>query len=92
MKQFTIITINKDNANGLENTIVSVINQSHCDYEYIIIDGKSTDGSVDVIKKYENSISYWISEKDTGIYNAMNKAIRISKGQYLLFLNPGYNL
>lgn len=89
MKQFTIITINKDNANGLENTIVSVINQSHCDYEYIIIDGKSTDGSVDVIKKYENSISYWISEKDTGIYNAMNKAIRISKGQYLLFLNSG---
>ncbi|MGN0282246.1 MAG: glycosyltransferase family 2 protein [Prevotella sp.] len=89
MKQFTIITINRNNALGLENTIKSVICQTFCDYEYLIIDGESSDGSVDVIKKYEDNVSYWVSEKDSGIYSAMNKAICIAKGKYYLFLNSG---
>lgn len=85
----SIITINFNNAIGLEKTIMSVVNQSFTGFEYIIIDGASTDSSVEIIKKYGNSINYWVSEKDSGIYNAMNKGIKVAKGQYLLFLNSG---
>jgi len=85
----SIITINKNNSTGLKTTIESVISQSFKDFEYIIIDGNSSDESIEVIKKYSESINYWISESDTGIYNAMNKGIRISKGRYLQFLNSG---
>lgn len=85
----SIITVNKNNAAGLERTIQSVINQTFKDFEYIIIDGASTDSSVEVIKKYANKIDYWISEPDRGIYNAMNKGIKVAKGEYLLFLNSG---
>lgn len=84
-----IITINLNNAEGLEKTIISILNQSFKDYELIIIDGKSTDNSVDIIKKYEKEISCWISEPDTGIYNAMNKGILKAKGKYCFFLNSG---
>jgi len=84
---FSIITVNLNDRDGLEKTIKSVINQSCKDYEYIIIDGKSTDGSVDIIKKYEKDITYWISEKDKGIYDAMNKGANASKGVYIIFLN-----
>lgn len=87
--KFSIITINYNNCEGLKKTIPSVIEQNYKDYEYIIIDGGSTDGSVDVIKKYEQFISYWVSEKDCGIYNAMNKGIRHSTGEYLNFMNSG---
>jgi glycosyltransferase involved in cell wall biosynthesis len=66
-----------------------VISQSFKDYEYIIIDGSSTDGSIDVIKEYHKHISYWISERDNGVYNAMNKGIRQAKGDYLNFMNSG---
>jgi glycosyltransferase involved in cell wall biosynthesis len=69
-----------------------VISQSFTDFEYIIIDGASTDGSVDIIKKYADKINYWISEPDKGIYNAMNKGIPRAAGQYLLFLNSGDTL
>ncbi len=89
MPKLSIITINLNNKEGLEKTIASVVNQTYQDFEYLIIDGGSTDGSVDVIKKYENHIHDWVSEKDTGIYNAMNKGIRKAKGEYLLFLNSG---
>lgn len=87
--KFSIITINYNNCEGLKKTITSVIEQNYKDYEYIIIDGGSTDGSVDVIKKYDQFISFWVSEKDAGIYNAMNKGIRHSTGDYLNFMNSG---
>ena len=71
MKKISIITINKDNAVGLENTIQSVINQTYKDIEYLIIDGASSDNSLAIIKKYSNSISTYISERDNGLYNAI---------------------
>lgn len=87
--KFSIITINYNNAEGLRKTIESVINQTYKDYEYIIIDGGSTDGSTDVIKEYADKITYWISEKDDGIYNAMNKGVAVAKGDYCNFMNSG---
>jgi glycosyltransferase involved in cell wall biosynthesis len=86
---FSIITINYNNRNGLKKTIESVINQTFHDYEFIIIDGGSSDGSIDIIKEYEDKISYWISEPDHGIYHAMNKGIEKAKGDYLNFMNSG---
>ncbi|MDR1090041.1 MAG: glycosyltransferase [Prevotella sp.] len=88
----SIITINYKNASGLEKTIRSIIAQDLTDIEYLVIDGNSTDGSVDIIKKYEDSITYWVSEPDSGIYNAMNKGIRQAKGEYILFVNSGDNI
>lgn len=85
----TVITINLNNAEGLKSTIQSVIEQKNCNFEYIVIDGGSKDESVDVIKEYGDRISYWISEPDSGIYNAMNKGIKKASGDYLLFLNSG---
>ncbi len=88
----SIITINFNNKAGLEKTIQSVVQQSGLSFEYIVIDGNSTDGSISVIKKYSSQITYWISEPDSGIYNAMNKGITASNGNYLLFLNSGDTL
>ncbi len=82
MPELSIITINLNNKDGLEKTIRSVIGQSYLHYEYIVIDGNSEDGSVDVIKKYEDKIPKWVSESDTGIYNAMNKGLRFATGNY----------
>ena len=87
--KLSIITVNFNDAEGLERTIKSVISQSFKDYEFIIIDGGSTDGSVDVIKKYEKYINYWVSEPDGGIYQGMNKGLRQAKGDYLNFMNGG---
>lgn len=87
--RLSIITINYNNSSGLEKTIKSVMSQNYTDMEYIVIDGGSTDQSVDIIKKYESGIAYWISEKDNGIYNALNKGIKVATGDYLLFLNSG---
>lgn len=87
--KLSIITINYNNANGLEKTIQSIISQTFTDYEYIIIDGGSTDGSVDIIKKYEQHITFWVSEHDKGIYNAMNKGISHAQGEYCNFMNSG---
>lgn len=87
--KFSIITVNFNNKEGLHNTIKSVINQTFRDFEYIVIDGGSTDGSVDILKKYDKYINYWISEKDSGIYNAMNKGIAKANGEYLNFMNSG---
>ena len=88
-KKLSIITINKNDAEGLRKTIESVVCQTFKDYEYIVIDGASTDESVDIIKKYSTSMSYWVSEPDDGIYYAMNKGIKVAKGEYCLFLNSG---
>ncbi len=87
--KLSIITVNLNNSTGLEKTIQSVINQKYNDFEYIVIDGKSTDNSVEIIKKYSNSIGYWISEPDKGIYQAMNKGIAQAKGEYVIFMNSG---
>ena len=87
--KFSIITINYNNVEGLRNTVKSVVNQTYTDYEFIIIDGGSTDGSVEVIKEYANKITYWVSEPDKGIYNAMNKGIEVANGEYLNFMNSG---
>lgn len=85
----SIVTINLNNKEGLRKTIESVVNQTYKDIEYIIIDGGSTDGSVDIINEYADRLAYWCSEKDGGIYNAMNKAIPHINGEYCLFLNSG---
>jgi len=85
----SVITINYNNVNGLEKTINSILNQTYSEYEYIVIDGGSTDGSYEVLQNQEKKINYWVSEKDKGIYNAMNKGIEASKGKYLLFVNSG---
>ena len=87
--KYSIITVNYNNKDGLRKTIESVIHQSFRDFEYIIIDGGSTDGSADVLKEYDAQIDYWVSEPDKGIYNAMNKGIAQAKGEYLNFMNSG---
>lgn len=87
--KYSIITINFNNKDGLRKTIESVVNQTYKDFEYIIIDGGSTDGSVEVIKEYADKIDYWVSEPDKGIYNAMNKGILQAHGEYLNFMNSG---
>lgn len=87
--KLSIITINLNNAEGLEKTIQSVINQTFTDKQYLVIDGLSDDKSVNVIQKYRVELNYWISEKDSGIYNAMNKGIQQAEGDYCLFLNSG---
>jgi len=85
--RLSIITINYNNKIELEKTILSVIEQTFLDFEFIVIDGGSSDGSVDIINKYKSHIHYFISEKDNGIYDAQNKGIKAAKGDYLLFLN-----
>lgn len=89
--QLTIVTINRNNAAGLEKTMQSVASQTFKEFEYIVIDGASTDGSVEVIRKYESQIVHlrWVSEPDLGIYNAMNKGTRMAVGEYVQILNSG---
>lgn len=88
----SIITITRNNAVGLEKTFRSVWNQTRRDFEYVVVDGASTDGSVEIIKHYSTLFQgrmRWVSEPDKGIYNAMNKAIRMASGDYLQFVNSG---
>ena len=85
--KLSIITVVLDNKTEVEDCINSVLNQSYKNVEYIIVDGGSTDGTVDVIRKYEKSIQIWISEPDQGIYDAMNKGIKIASGDIIGFLN-----
>lgn len=96
--RLSIVTINYNNAEGLERTLDSVLAQTYDGIEHIIVDGASTDGSVDVIKRYVQKVDsqeskvdsvVWVSEKDKGIYNAMNKGIRMSTGDYIQLLNSG---
>lgn len=82
----SVITVVYNGAKYLEETILSILNQSYPNIEYIIIDGGSTDGTLDIIKKYENYIDYWISEPDNGIYDAMNKGIKHVTGKWILFI------
>lgn len=87
--KLSIITVNYNDAIGLEKTIKSVVAQTFRDFEFIIIDGGSTDGSVEVIKKYADQIDYWVSERDGGIYPGMNKGLFVAKGEYVNFMNGG---
>lgn len=82
----SIITVVYNGGSTLEKTILSVIEQTYPNIEYVIIDGGSTDNSVNLIKKHENKIAVWLSEPDLGIYHAMNKGIDLANGQYLYFL------
>ena len=92
--KFSIITINRNNAAGLEKTLQSVAAQTFREFEYIVIDGASSDGSVEVIWKYESRFAHlkWVSEPDSGIYNAMNKGLRMASGEYIQILNSGDSL
>ncbi len=90
--KITIITVCLNCKDAIENTILSVINQTYSNIEYIVIDGNSTDGTKEVLEKYSGKIDNFISESDDGIYNAMNKAVEISTGDYILFLNCGDRL
>ena len=87
--KLSIITVCKNSEYSIERTIESVINQTFTDYEYIIIDGASTDRTLEIIKKYSDKTNKLISEPDNGIYDAMNKGVKMSEGEYLLFLNAG---
>jgi len=85
----SIITAVYNGEKFLEETIKSIINQTYENVEYIIIDGASTDGTVDIIKKYEDKLSYWVSESDQGISDAFNKGVRVAKGDYINFQGDG---
>ena len=87
--KYSIITVNYNDAQGLEYTIKSVISQTCHDYEFIIIDGGSTDNSKCIIEENQSQVDYWVSETDNGIFNAMNKGIKVAKGDYLIFMNSG---
>lgn len=87
--KLSIITVNLNDAAGLRKTAASVLEQTFRDFEYIIIDGGSSDDSTDVIREISGSLSYRISEPDKGTYNAMNKGIKVARGEYCLFLNSG---
>lgn len=85
--KISIITVTYNSEKYLEQTILSVINQNYPNLEYIIIDGDSTDNTLEIIKKYEDSITYWKSEKDNGIYDAINKGILVSTGKFIGIIN-----
>ena len=87
--KYSIITVNFNNKEGLRQTIESVIHQTFRDYEFIVIDGGSTDGSAEVLKEYGSQITYWVSEPDGGIYQGMNKGITKATGEFLNFMNSG---
>jgi len=85
----TVATVVYNGQDYLEETILSIINQKYKNLEFIIIDGGSTDNTLEIIKKYEQSIDYWVSEKDEGIYDAMNKANKFANGKWINFMNCG---
>jgi putative colanic acid biosynthesis glycosyltransferase len=85
----SVITVVYNDVHKLESTILSYINQKYRNTEFIIIDGGSTDGTIEIIRKYKAYLTYWISEPDKGIYDAMNKGLKIAKGEYIYFLNSG---
>ena len=87
--KLSIITVNLNNLEGLKKTYESVVCQTFTDYEWLVIDGGSTDGSREFIEQHQDKFSYWCSEPDKGIYNAMNKGIVRAKGEYLNFMNSG---
>jgi glycosyltransferase involved in cell wall biosynthesis len=85
----SVITVVYNNVADIERTMLSVLNQTYKDIEYIVIDGRSTDGTIQIIEKYQDRLSKFISEKDKGIYDAMNKGLDLAIGDYVLFMNSG---
>ena len=88
----SIITIVYNNVRDIERTMLSVLNQSYQNIEYIVVDGASTDGTLGIIQRYQDRISKVVSEKDAGIYDAMNKGLALASGDYVLFMNSGDEL
>ncbi len=89
MIKFSIITVCYNDCQGLKKTMDSVFSQTFGNYEFLIIDGGSSDGSKKLIIQYQDKLSFWCSESDKGIYNAMNKGVKHAQGKYILFLNAG---
>lgn len=89
MAKLTVITVVYNDAKNIDRTMLSVLNQTFPGIEYILIDGGSTDGTIEVIKKYSSKLAYFISEPDKGIYDAMNKGLVQATGQFVLFMNSG---
>lgn len=87
--KISVVTVSYNAATLIDKTIKSVVSQSYPEMEYIVIDGNSTDGTKDIIRRYADRISYWISEPDKGIYDAMNKGIQAATGDYVIFMNAG---
>lgn len=85
--KITIVTVCRNSEKFLEETIVSIINQTYSNIEYIVVDGASTDGTLDIIKKYSPDIDTWLSEPDKGMYEAMNKGLTLATGDFILVLN-----
>ena len=89
---FSIITITYNAVRLVEQTLLNVLSQSYPNIEYIVIDGGSTDGTADIIRRYESGLAYWVSEPDKGIYDAMNKGLQKATGDYVWFINAGDTL
>ena len=90
--KISVITVCYNEAATIEKTLESIFNQTYQNIEFIVIDGGSTDGTLDIIEKYKDKIAYFVSEPDEGIYNAMNKGIKASSGEVLYFLNANDTL
>ena len=87
--KISVVTVCFNASHLIEATVRSVVGQTYADVEYIVIDGNSTDGTTDIIRRYEDRITYWVSENDKGIYDAMNKGIAAATGDYIIFMNAG---
>jgi glycosyltransferase involved in cell wall biosynthesis len=87
--RLSIVTVSLNNAAGLKKTVDSVVGQNRRDIEYIVIDGGSSDSSVDILRQHETDIDYWVSERDAGIYDAMNKGVAVAHGEFICFMNSG---
>ncbi|AMR30546.1 glycosyl transferase [Mucilaginibacter sp. PAMC 26640] len=87
--KLSVVTIVYNNVRDIERTMLSVLGQTYAEIEYIVVDGLSNDGTVDIISKYQSRISKFISEKDRGIYDAMNKGLALATGDYVIFMNSG---
>ncbi len=90
--KISIVTVVYNSVDKINETIFSILSQTYNNIEYIIVDGGSTDGTVEIIKQYADRVAYWCSEKDNGIYDAMNKALHQASGDFAIFVNSGDSL